>query len=51
MISAEVVDKHWNLVIDRPLEITFLINSGDKQTRNVAVSHSLEYFRFKFSSN
>ena len=33
--SAEVVEEHGDLVIDRPLEITLLMSSGNEPSRNV----------------
>ena len=43
--STKVVDKHGDLVIDRPLEITLLMSSGNEQARKVVVITHFRCFR------
>ena len=37
VVSTEVVEEHGDLGIDRPLEITLLMSSGNEPPRNVVV--------------
>ena len=45
VVSTEVVEEHGNQVIDRPLEITLLISSGNEPPRNVVVIRHFRSFR------
>ena len=45
IISAGLVEKHGDLVIDRPLEITLLMSSGNEPPRNVVVITQFESVR------
>ena len=45
VVSAEVVEEHGDLVIDRPLEITLLMSSGNEPPRNVVVITHFRSFR------
>ena len=45
VISTEVVKEHGDPVIDRPLEITLLMSSGNDPARNVVVITHFRSFR------
>ena len=45
VVSTEVVEEHGNQVIDRPLEITLLMSSGNEPPRNVVVITHFGSFR------
>ena len=49
VVSAEVVEEYGDLVIDRPLEITLLMISGDEPPRNVVVITHFKFFRILVS--
>ena len=49
VVSTKVVEEHGDLVIDRPLKITFLMSSGDEPTRNVVVITHFGSFSILFT--